>query len=277
MKDKTTKMWIPLYVDKWIFGSTRIELEPGERSVFVDLLAFGAKDDGYIRANEITPYPHTQLAGLLNITVPLLDSTIAKCLHFGKLVEPTPGIYRLKNWDEYQFTDQYKNRLMAGQVQNAKQQVPPENPIGKDRIGYDRKEKGEVREDNYKGEADPPSLSQVRELAEAEHLMADPERYFHTRTTTGWKGILNWKSDYRAWNCREHVNPPAPAPAARVNPADKHFEIMGATLKKNLWHDAHLKGGKCSFCGAKIKPPAVCTCPKYASAFEKEFGKGARV
>jgi len=134
---------------------------------------------------------------------------------------------------------------------------------GKERKGKEREE-GE-------GEADPPTLSQVREMAEAEHLMADPERYFHTRTTTGWKGILNWKSDYRAWNCREHVNPPAPAPAARVNPADKHFEIMGATLKKNLWHDAHLKGGKCSFCGAKIKPPAVCTCPKYTAASNKAF------
>jgi len=114
MKEKQTQMWIPLYVDKWIFGSTRIELEPAERGVFVDLLAWAAKDNGFIRANESTPYHHSQLAGLLNIPVELLESTIDKCLHFAKIEEPTPGIYRLKNWDGYQLSDDYKYRLSTG-------------------------------------------------------------------------------------------------------------------------------------------------------------------
>lgn len=111
MKNKQTQMWIPLYVDKWIFGSTRIELEPAERGVFVDLLAFGAKDQGYIRANETTAYPHTQLAGLLNISIELLNSTIAKCLHFGKIEEPSKGIYKLNKWDDYQFSGRTISRL----------------------------------------------------------------------------------------------------------------------------------------------------------------------
>jgi len=114
MKEKQTQMWIPLYVDKWIFGSTRIELDPSERSVFIDLLVFGAKDQGYIRANETTAYPHTQLAGLLNIPVELLQSTIVKCLHFEKIIELIPGIYRLKNWEEYQLSYDYKYRIETG-------------------------------------------------------------------------------------------------------------------------------------------------------------------
>lgn len=114
MKEKQTQMWIPLYVDKWIFGSTRIELEPAERGVFVDLLAFGAKDNGFIRANEITPYHHRQLSGLLNIPVELLESTIAKCIHFGKIEEPSTGIYKIASWDKFQLSNDYKYRLEHG-------------------------------------------------------------------------------------------------------------------------------------------------------------------
>lgn len=114
MKERNPLMWIPLYVDKWIFGSTRIELEPAERSVFVDLMALGAKDSGFIRANEITPYLHQQLAGMLNIPVELLESTIKKCLEFDKLKEPKPGIYCLSNWNEYRLSSDYKYRLETG-------------------------------------------------------------------------------------------------------------------------------------------------------------------
>jgi hypothetical protein len=58
--------WIPLWIDKWLMGSTRFELEAGERSVFIDLMVLGAKDDGFIRANESMGYPHEYLARILN-------------------------------------------------------------------------------------------------------------------------------------------------------------------------------------------------------------------
>lgn len=119
MKDKQTQLWIPLYVDKWIFGSTRIELDPAERGVFIDLMVLGAKDEGYIRANESMGYLPRQLAGLLNITEDVLKSTIAKCKHYGKLEEPTEGIYRLTNWDKYQFSKSY-----ISEIQNGKKVVP---------------------------------------------------------------------------------------------------------------------------------------------------------
>lgn len=144
MKEKQTQMWIPLYVDKWIFGSTRIELEPAERGVFVDLMAFGAKDEGYIRANEITAYPHTQLAGLLNIPVELLNSTIAKCIHFAKLEETSPGIYKLCNWDKFQFSRQYVHEVNTKGIpslQNCKVDLTTCKPIRKDRIVEDKIEK----------------------------------------------------------------------------------------------------------------------------------------
>ncbi|MFA5937344.1 MAG: hypothetical protein WC822_05740, partial [Candidatus Paceibacterota bacterium] len=92
---------------------------------FVDLLTFGAKDNGFIRANETTPYPHMQLAGLLNIPVTLLDSTIAKCLHFNKLQEPTPGIYHLTNWDEYQFSERYVREINATGIPSKTDKTKP--------------------------------------------------------------------------------------------------------------------------------------------------------
>ena len=149
MKEKTTQLWIPLYIDKWIFGSTRIELEPDERGVFVDLLALAAKDQGFIRANETTPYPHQQLAGLLNIPIELLDSALVKCLHFEKLIEPIPGIYKLKNWDEYQLSEDYKYRLSTGRklIPRSPVRKNPDcspgkpGPIRKDRIGEDKRRK----------------------------------------------------------------------------------------------------------------------------------------
>ena len=112
MKDKHTQMWVPLYVDKWIFGSTRIELDPAERGVFIDLMVLAAKDGGFIRANETTPYLPCQIAGLLNIPEELLINTISKCIKFDKLTEPTQGIYQFCKWGDYQFTDRYKRMVV---------------------------------------------------------------------------------------------------------------------------------------------------------------------
>ena len=137
MKDKQTQMWIPLYVDKWIFGSTRIELSPPERGVFIDLLVLGAKDNGFIRANETTPFLQVQLAGLLNIPIELLQSTIAKCIEYGKISEPSMGIYQICNWDKYQFTDRYKRQITTSS-EKTEQEFQKAEPIRKDKIEQDR-------------------------------------------------------------------------------------------------------------------------------------------
>lgn len=115
MKSKSDAMqWIPLWVDKWIFGTTRIELEPDERSVWVDLMAVAAKDHGFIRANVGVSYPSHQLAGLLCITEELLLRAIEKCLNVGKLAKcENGGGYFLPNWGEYQLTPRHKRRFEA--------------------------------------------------------------------------------------------------------------------------------------------------------------------
>jgi hypothetical protein len=115
MKTKNDSMdWFPMWIDKWIFGSTRIELKPDERSVYVDLLALASKDHGFIRANVGIAYPIIQLAGLLCISEELLLRTINKCLDLkiGKLLEcPNGGGYFMPSWGEYQLSDRHKRRF----------------------------------------------------------------------------------------------------------------------------------------------------------------------
>lgn len=130
MEKKETKLWIPFYVDKWLFGSTRIELTPEERGVWIDLLAIAAKDNGHIRANEGVPYPLDQLAGLLRVPEPLLKRTITKCLRRKKLARMKDRTLYICNWDKYQFTDRHKRRIDSD--------IKEQYRIRKERIGKDR-------------------------------------------------------------------------------------------------------------------------------------------
>ncbi len=129
MEKKETKLWIPFYVDKWLFGSTRIELSPEERGVWIDLLAIAAKDNGHIRANEGVPYPLDQLAGFLRVPETLLKRTITKCLRRKKIARQQDRSLYICNWNKYQFTDRHKRRIDSD---------IREDNIRKDRIGKDR-------------------------------------------------------------------------------------------------------------------------------------------
>jgi len=138
MKNRDDSMqWFPLWVDKWIFGSTRIEFQPDERAVWVDLMAIAAKDNGHIRANPTTPYSLRQLAGLFCITEELLQRTIQRCLETNKLEENfiTSQLkskigqfnesdsrpdeekifvgYRIVNWEAFQLSGRHKRRFQT--------------------------------------------------------------------------------------------------------------------------------------------------------------------
>jgi len=113
MKRGKTYEWIPLWVEKWLWGSTRLELEHDERAIWIDLLVIASKDDGYIRANEDIPYLDLQLAGLLCCDADLLKRTIEKCIKYKKIEKLKNGTFRIINWDAYQLTDRHKRRLMS--------------------------------------------------------------------------------------------------------------------------------------------------------------------
>ena len=98
------KTWFPFWVDKWIFGSMRIEFNLEERAIWIDLLALASKDDGYIRANEDIPYPIQQLAGTLIIPEDKLMAAIDKFIEKGKLIKKSNGTILVAKWEKYQLS-----------------------------------------------------------------------------------------------------------------------------------------------------------------------------
>jgi hypothetical protein len=105
--------WIPLWVDKYLFGSTRIELKPDERSVWMDLMVLSAKDSGCVQANIGVPYPIPLLAGMFNVKKELLTRTIERCKAVGKITENEDGTLFLPNWQEYQLSPRHKRRFAS--------------------------------------------------------------------------------------------------------------------------------------------------------------------
>jgi hypothetical protein len=113
MEKRQPDVWYPFFIDKWLFGSTRIELEPDERGVWVDLMTLSKKDNGYIRANVGVPYLESQLSGLLNIPPELLKRTIEKCLSkkVNKLRKEKDGTLYVLSTENYQLSSRHKRRI----------------------------------------------------------------------------------------------------------------------------------------------------------------------
>jgi len=93
-------------------GSTRWELDPGERSVFIDFLCLAGADDGFIRANPTTAYPIEYLAGMLQAPAELILRTIEKCILVGKITRLKDGVFYINSWKDYQLDPRRKRELM---------------------------------------------------------------------------------------------------------------------------------------------------------------------
>lgn len=197
MKRGKTYEWIPLWVEKWLWGSTRLELLPGERSVWVDLMALGSKDDGYIRANEKTPYLDQQLAGMLCVEIELLQSSITKCIQYGKLEKDEFGCLHIVNWEAYSLSGSYKRKVMSGSTL-PEERVPDSSSkyMSKSKSSYICFKKGVwggVTDDDMKSWAEAyPACDLKIELAKMrEWLIANPTK----AVKSNWRRfITNWLS-----------------------------------------------------------------------------------
>ncbi len=177
-RGKQIDAWYPFYIDKWLFGSTRHELVINAgwaerfpdlvalvpesimakpftdlRGIFVDLMSLSKKDSGFIRANETTPYPHEQLAGMFCVPVDHIKASINICLHpkVGKLEETSPGIYYLRSTETYSLTDRYKRRMVPeGHECSGKEEQGTETPVPR----LDKKREEESRGNKNKGESE---------------------------------------------------------------------------------------------------------------------------
>lgn len=116
MKDKNSDLWYPMWVDKWLFGSTRHEFSHAQRAIWVDLLTLSKKDEGHIRANEGVPYPVNQLAGLFNAPTRLVADTIRKAIETNKLEKLEDGTLYVVNTDKYELSKRHRRRVKAAMM-----------------------------------------------------------------------------------------------------------------------------------------------------------------
>ena len=154
-KRASDKIWIPFWVDKWLWGSMRIECTIEERAIWMDLLAIAAKDDGWIRANENTPYPPEQLAGMLMVPQEKLESAIDKFINLkdknnkGKLTRTKEGILYVTKWEKYQFSDRWKREIEKDSSSKTEQHSSKTEPISKHNIPNNNKTKNNKEKIHY--------------------------------------------------------------------------------------------------------------------------------
>lgn len=97
------RTWVKMWVNECLEGSIRFDFSPAERSIWYDLILMAGRCrvPGIISANSNTPYPHSYIAGLLNVPIDLFESTLKKCEASGRVKETKAGI-ELINWEHYQ-------------------------------------------------------------------------------------------------------------------------------------------------------------------------------
>jgi len=102
-KSRWRRTWVKMWVNESLEGTIRFDFTPAERGVWYDLILMAGRCrvPGVISANENTPYPHSYIAGVLNVDLELLKTTIKKCIASGRIEDTKQGL-KLTNWEHYQ-------------------------------------------------------------------------------------------------------------------------------------------------------------------------------
>ncbi len=215
-KYKKPLPWIPFWVDKWLFGSTRIELAADERSVWLDLLAIASKNDGYIRANEETPYLPSQLAGLLVIDVKLLNRTIEKCIQYHKIQKYKNGILRIANRDKYQLSPRQQRRYIQ-EDDEPKQEEKPSKPSRR---------------------FIKPTVEEIKKYCQERKNNVDPQQFWDFYESKGWyvgkNKMKDWKAAVRTWEKRHPAPPPKPTITFEKAKSMLDYSRTTSTMEKIL-------------------------------------------
>jgi len=97
--------WFKMWGNDYINGTTRSELDPAERSVWVDLLALASisPNKGVVALGDNVPYPQKTLADMLKVPLGVLKSSLTKLVKYDK-IRIESGVIFIINWDKYQDT-----------------------------------------------------------------------------------------------------------------------------------------------------------------------------
>jgi len=95
-----SKIWIKLWVDKWLEGSIRLQ-PPLVRSIFIDILCLASKGDGKVAIAGVG-LTDEQIAEVVGVDVDTVKEAINILIESGRLVRLKSGILKVKNWSKYQ-------------------------------------------------------------------------------------------------------------------------------------------------------------------------------
>ena len=95
-----SKIWIKLWVDKWLEGSIRLQ-PPLVRAIFIDILCLASKGDGKVAVAGVG-LTDEQIAEVVGVDVDTVKEAINILIESGRLVRLKSGILKVKNWGKYQ-------------------------------------------------------------------------------------------------------------------------------------------------------------------------------
>lgn len=106
------RTWVKFWVDECLDGTVREELEADERGVWYDLIIISARGRkaGIISANETQAISRQRLAGILNISLELLERTLKKAVEQKRIKIDGAGLIEITNWKKYQSEYQRQKR-----------------------------------------------------------------------------------------------------------------------------------------------------------------------
>jgi hypothetical protein len=163
---KTTRRhWVKLWVGEWLDGTTRFELTPEQRLLWVDLLALAGRSrfpgmiyPGVGENDKKIGYPISYLAGVLSFQPGGLREALTILERHGHILIDEPSsdcfVISISNWDKYQSEYQRQKLSRSEKVRTktrqSAQEVTPENtlklPVEGEKIREE--EDGEKRRDS---------------------------------------------------------------------------------------------------------------------------------
>lgn len=145
--------WFKIYGERWFMGSTRWELSPEQRSIWVDLLARASINQV---PGRIEYFSLEQLSDQFQVNLALLEETLKRCKEVNKIkYYPEKNLILIINWKKYQseYERQKSYRQQDGgqsrvtkDADNSSKKVTLKGEGEEKRIDVEKKEKEKTEE-----------------------------------------------------------------------------------------------------------------------------------
>jgi hypothetical protein len=154
--------YFKFYSEKYLWGSTRSELKPDERSVWLDFLCLASFQFGRVEV-----FSRDHLAQQLCLSRELLDRSIEKFIKYKKiqrkyLKSKNSEVFTLANWDRYQ-ADYLKKRIIKSTTYSQKKRIANMGQTDAENPPKEEEKRGEEMKEENK-ERRPIRINQISRL-----------------------------------------------------------------------------------------------------------------